>query len=183
MDNAARALVMAASIILGVLLFSAFMYVFRAGASLDETYDAAQNKRQLDLFNSRFDVYDKNDNTIMDLITVANNVYNVNKDYNYDPAMTIELIIKFILSRSRVTYLKTEMSCGTMITAFCLPSYNWNSLIFEAKKVVMAFSSSSISGSSLCHGCYNRPSKMLLACFLPQSVKGYPIRLAWFHHY
>lgn len=95
MDNAARALVMAASIILGVLLFSAFMYVFRAGASLDETYDAAQNKRQLDLFNSRFDVYDKNDNTIMDLITIANNVYNVNKDYNYDSTMTIELVIKF----------------------------------------------------------------------------------------
>ena len=45
----------------------------------------------------------------------------------------IELIIKFILSRSRVTFLKTEMSCGTMTTAFCLPSYNWNSLIFEAK--------------------------------------------------
>ena len=50
-----------------------------------------------------------------------------------------------------------------MITAFCFESSNWNSLIFEAKKVVMAFSSSSISGSSLCHGCYNRPSKILLS--------------------
>ena len=45
---------------------------------------------------------------------------------------------KFILSRSRVTYLKTEMSCGTVITAFCLQSSNWNSVIFEAKRVVMA---------------------------------------------
>lgn len=95
MDNAAKALVMAASIILGVLLLSAFMYVFKAGASLDENYDAAQNKRQLDLFNSKFEVYDKDDNTIMDLITIANTVYNVNKDYDYDPTMTIELIIQF----------------------------------------------------------------------------------------
>ena len=37
-----------------------------------------------------------------------------------------------------MTYLKTEMSCGTMITAFCLQSSNWNSVIFEAKRVVMA---------------------------------------------
>lgn len=94
MDNAARALVMAASIILGVLLFSVFAYVFRAGASLDESYDAAQNKRQLDLFNSKFEVYDKTDNTIMNMISLANSVYNVNRDFNYDPTMAIELILK-----------------------------------------------------------------------------------------
>ena len=50
MDNASKALIMAASILLGVMLFSVFVYVFRAGASLDETYDAAQNIRQLNLF-------------------------------------------------------------------------------------------------------------------------------------
>jgi hypothetical protein len=50
-----------------------------------------------------------------------------------------------------------------MITAFCFESSNWNSVIFEAKRVVMAFFSSSISGASLCHGCYNRPSKILLS--------------------
>lgn len=94
MENASKALIMAASIILGVLLFSVFVYVFRAGASLDETYDAAQNVRQLNLFNSYFEVYDKDDNTIFDMITVANRAYSVNKDANYDESMTIKIVIE-----------------------------------------------------------------------------------------
>ena len=94
MENASKALIMAASIILGVLLFSVFVYVFRAGASLDETYDAAQNVRQLNLFNSYFEVYDKDDNTIFDMITVANRAYSVNRDANYDVTMAIKIIIE-----------------------------------------------------------------------------------------
>ncbi len=94
MDNAARALVMAASIIMGVLLFSVLTYVFRAGASLDESYDAAQNVRQLKLFNAKLMEYNRNDNTIMDMITLANRVYNINADSNYDPALAIKLIIQ-----------------------------------------------------------------------------------------
>jgi hypothetical protein len=94
MDNASKALIMAASILLGVMLFSVFVYVFRAGASLDETYDAAQNVRQLNLFNSYFEVYDKDDNTILDMITVANRAYSVNKDANYDETMAIKIVIE-----------------------------------------------------------------------------------------
>lgn len=94
MDNAARALIMAASIILGVLLLSTLVYVFRAGASLDEAYDAAQNVRQLGLFNAKLEEYNKNDNTIMDMISLANRIYNINRDYNFDSTMTVKLIIK-----------------------------------------------------------------------------------------
>lgn len=94
MENASQALIMAASIILGVLLFSVFVYVFRAGASLDETYDAAQNVRQMNLFNSYFEVYDKDDNTIFDMITLANRAYSVNKDANYDETMAVKIVIE-----------------------------------------------------------------------------------------
>lgn len=94
MDNAARALIMAASVIMGVLLFSTLMYVFRAGASLDESYDAAQIVRQQKLFNAKLMEYNRNDNTIMDMITLANKVYNINVDCNYDPAIAIKLIIQ-----------------------------------------------------------------------------------------
>lgn len=94
MENASQALIMAASIILGVLLFSVFVYVFRAGASVDETYDAAQIVRQMNLFNSYFEVYDRNDNTIMDIITVANRAYSVNKDVDYDNTQTIKIVVE-----------------------------------------------------------------------------------------
>lgn len=94
MDNASRALIMAASIIMGVLLFSTLTYVFNAGASLDASYDAAQNVRQQKLFNAKLMDYNRNDNTIMDMITLANMVYNINADSNYDPALAIKLIIE-----------------------------------------------------------------------------------------
>lgn len=94
MDNAARALIMAASIILGVLLLSTLVYVFRAGASLDEAYDAAQNVRQLGLFNAKLGEYNRNDNTIADMISLANRVYNINADYNFDAKMSVKLVIK-----------------------------------------------------------------------------------------
>lgn len=94
MENASKALIMAASVILGVMLMAIMVYVFRAGASLDEAYDAKQVVRQLQLFNSKLEVYDKQDNTIMDILTVINLVYSINKDYNYDFAKSIELIIK-----------------------------------------------------------------------------------------
>lgn len=94
MDNASRALIMAASVIMGVLLFATLTYVFNAGASLDASYDAAQNVRQQKLFNAKLMEYNRNDNTIMDMITLANMVYNINVDSNYDPALAIELIIQ-----------------------------------------------------------------------------------------
>lgn len=94
MENASKALIMAASVMLGVMLMAIMVYVFRAGASVDESYDAKQVVRQLQLFNSKFEVYDKQDNTIIDILTAINLVYSINKDYDYDFAKSIELIIK-----------------------------------------------------------------------------------------
>ena len=61
MDNASKALIMAASVLLGLLLLSMMIYVFRAAASIDENYDARQGERELQLFNSKFEVFDKNE--------------------------------------------------------------------------------------------------------------------------
>ena len=68
MDNAARALIIAASILLGVMLFSSFVAMFKAGARVDQAYDEKQIENAQNKFNSKFEIYDKNDNTIMDKI-------------------------------------------------------------------------------------------------------------------
>lgn len=93
MDNAARALIMAASVILGVMLLYVFVYVFRAGASVDEAYDEMQIERELRLDSAKFDVYDRQDNTIMDILSVINLAYNTNEDYDYDSAKAVEVVI------------------------------------------------------------------------------------------
>ena len=49
MENASKALIMAASILLGLLLITAFVQVFKAGASVNENYDQTQRTAQLEL--------------------------------------------------------------------------------------------------------------------------------------
>jgi type II secretory pathway pseudopilin PulG len=94
MENASKALIIAATTILGILLLSVMVYMFRAAAKVDEQYDTNQSQRSLEQENSQFEVYNNNYNTIMDLISVANLAYNNNVQYDYDSASSIEINIK-----------------------------------------------------------------------------------------
>lgn len=95
MENASKFLIMSATILIALMLIGMFTYVFRAGASVDEQYDLEQSENQLELYNSRFENYNVPDNTIMDLITVANLAYDVNTMTNYDnsSSVLVEIVI------------------------------------------------------------------------------------------
>ena len=93
MENGSKALIMAASVFLGILLFSAMIYLFRAGARMNEQYEEQQVSNDLVLYNSKFELYNEPDNSILDIISVANLAYNINKDTDYDDgnAITIDI--------------------------------------------------------------------------------------------
>lgn len=93
MENASKFLIMAATVLLAMMLMGVFVYVFRAGASVDEQYDLEQAENQLELYNSRFENYNVQDNTIMDLITVANLAYDINTMTNYDNSNSVQIEI------------------------------------------------------------------------------------------
>ena len=93
MENASRALIIAGTVLMGVLLMGIFAYVFRAGSRVSENYDRKQQSEQLELYNSRFELYHKSDNTIMDLITVANLAHSVNEECEYDITNAVEIVI------------------------------------------------------------------------------------------
>lgn len=93
MENASKALIIAGTILISILIIGIFVYVFRAGASMGETYDRKQLSEQLELYNSKFELYDVQDNTIMDLISLLNLAYSVNVDTNYDAENTVSIII------------------------------------------------------------------------------------------
>lgn len=95
MENASKALIMAATVLIALMLIGIFTYVFRAGAKVDENYDLELAEGQLELYNSRFENYNVPDNTIMDLITVANLAYDVNTMSGYDDAgsVLIQIVI------------------------------------------------------------------------------------------
>lgn len=73
MENAAKALIMAASVLVGLLILSLAVYLFITfGASSKQLHEEIDSNR-LNEFNTQFTVYElKNDNTIYDIISVAN---------------------------------------------------------------------------------------------------------------
>ena len=93
MDNASRALIMAATVILAMMILGTMVYLFRAGADMNKAYDEKQVEESLQLYNSKFDVYNREDNNIMDIITVCNLAYDTNIDSDYDNGIAVEIIV------------------------------------------------------------------------------------------
>lgn len=122
MDNAARALIMAATILVSVLLFSMMVTVFKAGSRMDQAYDFRIAGQQLRLFNSKFEVFDRYNNNIVDIISASNLAYNVNKDFDYDAARAIEVVIKIQNQYYVIPNVK--------------PEYNGTGLKFERNRIL-----------------------------------------------
>ena len=93
MENASRALYMAAAVIIAFMILAILINVFKAGAKLNEDYDFKQSKEQLELFNSKFEIYDRNNNTISDIVSAINLAYSVNKNVEYDEVKSITYCI------------------------------------------------------------------------------------------
>ncbi len=89
MENASKALIIVAGVLIGLLLLATMIYVFRQGARVNETYDQKQITNQLELYNSRFEEFDKDNNNIIDAISLANLAYDVNVDCEFDPTLTV----------------------------------------------------------------------------------------------
>ena len=72
MENASRALLMAASVLIGILILSLAVYLFVTfGASSAEIHKKVEEDK-LNEFNTQFTVYDGREVNIYDIITVAN---------------------------------------------------------------------------------------------------------------
>lgn len=85
MENASKALIMAASILIGIIILSLAVYLFVTfGYSSAKMYQEIETAR-LDEFNTQFTSYEnKNDTTIYDIISVVNLAKENNKYYNLD---------------------------------------------------------------------------------------------------
>lgn len=90
MENASKALIMAASVLVGVMLFSLIVFLFNTFGSYSENAMNELNTRQLAEFNNQFFKYQTGaDGSITiskvhDLISVANLAKQNNENYGYD---------------------------------------------------------------------------------------------------
>lgn len=82
MENASKALLMAAAILIGVVILSLAVYLYTSFSSSTAEMQHQMELDQINNFNSRFLAYDgKEDLTIYDIITVANLAEESNKNY------------------------------------------------------------------------------------------------------
>ena len=96
MENASRALIIAGATFIAVLILTTMIYLFRAAAKTNENYDEKQAQQQLQLFNSKFEQYNREENTIIDMESLINLAYNTNEENEYDSERNVRIAIKII---------------------------------------------------------------------------------------
>lgn len=81
MENAARALEMAAGVLLGVILMAAVAYFFSNIGVMPETQDQIMTQEQLTAFNKEFEVFQKSGMYGVDVISCLNKAKSNNEKY------------------------------------------------------------------------------------------------------
>lgn len=94
MENASKALIMAAGVLISILLISLMVVFFRRAGMLNAEFDNQASERELEKFNSQFEIYAKDDNNFFDVLTVANLAYDVNKRNGWEANNGVEIKIK-----------------------------------------------------------------------------------------
>ena len=85
MENASKALLMAAGVLIGLLVLSLMVYLFASFASTSAEMHQENKKIQIDQFNSQFVTYEgKESVNIYDIVTVANLATENNQYYEYN---------------------------------------------------------------------------------------------------
>lgn len=82
MENASKALIMAASILIGVLILSLMSYLFLFMSDYASRVEENLYAKEIYEFNAQFNEYDERDNlTAQDVITIVNLVNNYNSKF------------------------------------------------------------------------------------------------------
>jgi len=90
MENASKALLMAAGVLIGMLILSLAVYLFVSFGSTSVELHKQKEAQELEQFNSQFTSYvGKEGITIYDVVTVANLASENNKYYEYGPSRRI----------------------------------------------------------------------------------------------
>lgn len=84
MENASKALLMAAGVLIGMMVLSLMIYLFVSFGSTSREIREEQAQKQLNQFNTQFTSYMGTTNTIYDVVTIANLATRNNIDYELE---------------------------------------------------------------------------------------------------
>ena len=96
MENASKAFIMAAGVLIGILIISFMMLLLRKGGQMSSEFDSQLSNNELLKFNSQFELYQRSDieNTFFDVITVVNLAYDVNTSAQWQPESGVTVVVK-----------------------------------------------------------------------------------------
>lgn len=95
MENASKALLMAAGVLMGVVILSLAAYLFVTFSSSADDVKSEIANNQLNKFNSQFLAYEQREDLIVyDILTAVNLAENNNKYYQLEPGDTNYITVK-----------------------------------------------------------------------------------------
>lgn len=86
MENAVKALYMAAGVLIGIMILSLAVVLFSSLQGYMEETNKQIMFNEVTRFNAKYTKYVDTELTIQDIITVAGEAYENNKSYNIDPS-------------------------------------------------------------------------------------------------
>ena len=87
MENATKALLISAGVLLGIIIISLAVYVFANSAAFGESYESSQEEIRIANYNNKFEIYNKEEIRIYDIISVLN----LSKEYKEKYGDTINV--------------------------------------------------------------------------------------------
>ena len=105
MENASRALLLAAGILLGLILLTSLMYIFNTIRDSTEAKYQILSEEQLLKYNAEFESYDKKYMYGTDVITVLNKAIDLNKQNKIYSAGDFQIDISFKLLTDVENYI------------------------------------------------------------------------------
>lgn len=95
MENSIKAVYMAAGVLIGVLILTTFIFVFRKGGQVLENVDNRKSSEAIAEYNSKLIIYNRKSyeedgeihyyyNTIFDIVTACNLAYEINNQNEFD---------------------------------------------------------------------------------------------------
>ena len=117
MENASKALLMAAGVLIGIMVLSLAVYLFVTFGSTSAQMHQQKEQDQLNQFNSQFTSYEgKEDITIYDIVTVANLATENNKYYEFDTKTSLPRNNKVSENYIWVVVSSRKYSTGKILT-------------------------------------------------------------------
>lgn len=71
-ENSANALIIAAGVLIGIMIISLAVFLFKSSSDFAESYYDDINSKTIQAFNNQFEIYNTDEVTIQDIVSLAN---------------------------------------------------------------------------------------------------------------